>query len=105
MPFFLALNFVDCPPLQAQASARAAVLKEQLERKRKEAYEREKKVWEEHVSRDPCEDPAFAALPALKGAVPATALWFCVFILIHFSASLSLSSIKDNALCGSYFGI
>ncbi|XP_053514418.1 serine/threonine-protein kinase Nek1 isoform X2 [Artibeus jamaicensis] len=33
---------------KAQASARAAVLKEQLERKRKEAYEREKKVWEEH---------------------------------------------------------
>uniref|UniRef100_A0A452RFB5 non-specific serine/threonine protein kinase n=1 Tax=Ursus americanus TaxID=9643 RepID=A0A452RFB5_URSAM len=31
------------------ASARAAVLKEQLERKRKEAYEREKKVWEEHL--------------------------------------------------------
>ncbi|MXQ97267.1 hypothetical protein E5288_WYG002998 [Bos mutus] len=34
---------------EAQASARAAVLKEQLERKRKEAYEREKKVWEEHL--------------------------------------------------------
>uniref|UniRef100_A0A8C8S6W1 non-specific serine/threonine protein kinase n=1 Tax=Pelusios castaneus TaxID=367368 RepID=A0A8C8S6W1_9SAUR len=35
--------------LKAQANARAAVLKEQLERKRKEAYEREKKAWEEHV--------------------------------------------------------
>ncbi|XP_006161514.2 serine/threonine-protein kinase Nek1 [Tupaia chinensis] len=35
--------------LKAQANARAAVLKEQLERKRKEAYEREKKVWEEHL--------------------------------------------------------
>ncbi|XP_074922469.1 serine/threonine-protein kinase Nek1 isoform X5 [Chelonoidis abingdonii] len=34
--------------LKAQANARAAVLKEQLERKRKEAYEREKKAWEEH---------------------------------------------------------
>uniref|UniRef100_A0A8C3U1Q6 non-specific serine/threonine protein kinase n=1 Tax=Catharus ustulatus TaxID=91951 RepID=A0A8C3U1Q6_CATUS len=33
---------------KAQAHARAAVLKEQLERKRKEAYEREKKAWEEH---------------------------------------------------------
>uniref|UniRef100_A0A6I8N6T9 non-specific serine/threonine protein kinase n=1 Tax=Ornithorhynchus anatinus TaxID=9258 RepID=A0A6I8N6T9_ORNAN len=33
---------------QAQTNARAAVLKEQLERKRKEAYEREKKAWEEH---------------------------------------------------------
>ncbi|XP_028613574.1 serine/threonine-protein kinase Nek1 [Grammomys surdaster] len=35
--------------LKAQTHARAAVLKEQLERKRKEAYEREKKVWEEHL--------------------------------------------------------
>uniref|UniRef100_A0A5F8GY98 non-specific serine/threonine protein kinase n=1 Tax=Monodelphis domestica TaxID=13616 RepID=A0A5F8GY98_MONDO len=35
--------------LKAQANARAAVLKEQLERKRKEAYEREKQAWEEHV--------------------------------------------------------
>lgn len=34
---------------QVQANARAAVLKEQLERKRKEAYEREKRAWEEHV--------------------------------------------------------
>uniref|UniRef100_A0A2K6EZ86 non-specific serine/threonine protein kinase n=1 Tax=Propithecus coquereli TaxID=379532 RepID=A0A2K6EZ86_PROCO len=33
----------------ARANARAAVLKEQLERKRKEAYEREKKAWEEHL--------------------------------------------------------
>uniref|UniRef100_A0A670XWL8 non-specific serine/threonine protein kinase n=1 Tax=Pseudonaja textilis TaxID=8673 RepID=A0A670XWL8_PSETE len=35
--------------LKAQANARAAVLKEQLERKRKDAYERERKAWEEHV--------------------------------------------------------
>uniref|UniRef100_A0A8B9QQI1 non-specific serine/threonine protein kinase n=1 Tax=Anas platyrhynchos TaxID=8839 RepID=A0A8B9QQI1_ANAPL len=34
---------------KAQANARAAVLKEQLEQKRKEAYEREKRAWEEHV--------------------------------------------------------
>ncbi|NXG59552.1 NEK1 kinase, partial [Hemiprocne comata] len=34
---------------KAQVNARAAVLKEQLERKRKEAYEREKKAWEEHL--------------------------------------------------------
>lgn len=34
---------------QAQSKARAAVLKEQLERKRREAYEKEKKAWEEHV--------------------------------------------------------
>ncbi|XP_029415410.1 serine/threonine-protein kinase Nek1 isoform X2 [Nannospalax galili] len=43
--------------LKAQTNARAAVLKEQLERKRKEAYEREKKVWEEHlVARVKCSD-------------------------------------------------
>ncbi|KAK2115053.1 Serine/threonine-protein kinase Nek1 [Saguinus oedipus] len=36
-------------PLKAHTNARAALLKEQLERKRKEAYEREKKVWEEHM--------------------------------------------------------
>lgn len=35
--------------LQAQANTRAAVLKEQLEKKRREAYERERKAWEEHV--------------------------------------------------------
>ncbi|XP_053441753.1 serine/threonine-protein kinase Nek1 isoform X4 [Nycticebus coucang] len=35
--------------VKARANTRAAVLKEQLERKRKEAYEREKKVWEEHL--------------------------------------------------------
>ncbi|NWS38594.1 NEK1 kinase, partial [Probosciger aterrimus] len=34
---------------KAQAKARAAVLKEQLERKRKEAYERERRAWEEHL--------------------------------------------------------
>ncbi|XP_010628151.1 serine/threonine-protein kinase Nek1 isoform X2 [Fukomys damarensis] len=35
--------------IKAQTNSRAAILKEQLERKRKEAYEREKKVWEEHL--------------------------------------------------------
>ena len=34
---------------QAHANARAAVLKEQLEKKRKEAHEKEKKAWEDHV--------------------------------------------------------
>ncbi|XP_070613522.1 serine/threonine-protein kinase Nek1 isoform X13 [Erythrolamprus reginae] len=34
---------------KAQANARAAILKEQLERKRKDAYERERKAWEEHL--------------------------------------------------------
>uniref|UniRef100_A0A8C5MRA1 non-specific serine/threonine protein kinase n=1 Tax=Leptobrachium leishanense TaxID=445787 RepID=A0A8C5MRA1_9ANUR len=36
--------------LKAQANARAAVLKEELERKRREADERDKKAWEEHLS-------------------------------------------------------
>ncbi|XP_065550400.1 serine/threonine-protein kinase Nek1 isoform X5 [Lathamus discolor] len=34
---------------KAQTKARAAVLKEQLERKKKEAYERERRAWEEHL--------------------------------------------------------
>uniref|UniRef100_A0A669BU41 non-specific serine/threonine protein kinase n=1 Tax=Oreochromis niloticus TaxID=8128 RepID=A0A669BU41_ORENI len=38
--------------LKAQANARAALLKEQLEKKRREAYEREKRAWEDHVSCD-----------------------------------------------------
>ncbi|KAL2089851.1 hypothetical protein ACEWY4_014539 [Coilia grayii] len=36
--------------LKAQANARAAVIKEQLEKKRREAYEREKKAWEDHLA-------------------------------------------------------
>ncbi|XP_037554272.1 serine/threonine-protein kinase Nek1 [Nematolebias whitei] len=36
--------------LKAQANARAAVLKEQLEKKRRQAYEREKRAWEDHLS-------------------------------------------------------
>ncbi|KAJ8397487.1 hypothetical protein AAFF_G00437630 [Aldrovandia affinis] len=35
--------------LKAQTQTRAVVLKEQLEKKRREAYEREKRVWEEHL--------------------------------------------------------
>uniref|UniRef100_A0A8C2CHH6 non-specific serine/threonine protein kinase n=1 Tax=Cyprinus carpio TaxID=7962 RepID=A0A8C2CHH6_CYPCA len=35
--------------LKAQSKARAAILKEQLEKKRREAYEREKKAWEDHL--------------------------------------------------------
>ncbi|XP_058249336.1 serine/threonine-protein kinase Nek1 isoform X3 [Hemibagrus wyckioides] len=35
--------------LKAQSKARAAILKEQLEKKRREAYEKEKKAWEEHL--------------------------------------------------------
>ncbi|XP_020487460.1 serine/threonine-protein kinase Nek1 isoform X1 [Labrus bergylta] len=36
--------------LKAQANARAAVLKEQLEKKRREAYESEKRAWEDHLA-------------------------------------------------------
>uniref|UniRef100_A0A3Q2PGE4 non-specific serine/threonine protein kinase n=1 Tax=Fundulus heteroclitus TaxID=8078 RepID=A0A3Q2PGE4_FUNHE len=36
--------------LKAQANARVAVLKEQLEKKRREASEREKKAWEDHLA-------------------------------------------------------
>lgn len=35
---------------KAQANAHAAILKEKMERKRKEAYEREKKVWEDPLA-------------------------------------------------------
>ncbi|XP_061540126.1 serine/threonine-protein kinase Nek1 isoform X2 [Phycodurus eques] len=35
---------------KAQANARAAVLKEQLEKKRREANEREKKAWDDHIA-------------------------------------------------------
>ncbi|XP_019724254.1 serine/threonine-protein kinase Nek1 isoform X2 [Hippocampus comes] len=35
---------------KAQANARAALLKEQLERKRREANEREKKAWDDHIA-------------------------------------------------------
>ncbi|OCT99636.1 serine/threonine-protein kinase Nek1 isoform X1 [Xenopus laevis] len=36
--------------LKAQANARAALIKEELERKRREADEREKRAWEEHLA-------------------------------------------------------
>uniref|UniRef100_A0A663MAH2 non-specific serine/threonine protein kinase n=1 Tax=Athene cunicularia TaxID=194338 RepID=A0A663MAH2_ATHCN len=54
---------------KAQASARAAVLKEQLERKRKEAYEREKRAWEEHPS-----TPIISMTSALKEVGKGTGL-------------------------------
>ncbi|KAI1888730.1 hypothetical protein AGOR_G00171740 [Albula goreensis] len=71
--------------LKAQAQARAAVLKEQLELKRREAYEREKKVWEEHlVSRGvkiapsgpgpSLPDPTPRAPPSPKPVAPAISM-------------------------------
>ncbi|XP_044875004.1 serine/threonine-protein kinase Nek1 isoform X4 [Mauremys mutica] len=58
--------------LKAQANARAAVLKEQLERKRKEAYEREKKAWEEHLAAKGVKNPMvpFNVLAAGVSPVP-----------------------------------
>ncbi|XP_062905570.1 serine/threonine-protein kinase Nek1 isoform X1 [Mobula hypostoma] len=47
--------------LKAQANTRAAVLKEQLEKKRREAYEREKKAWEEHLAAKGFKQPLTAA--------------------------------------------
>ncbi|XP_025023461.1 serine/threonine-protein kinase Nek1 isoform X4 [Python bivittatus] len=47
--------------LKAQANARAAVLKEQLERKRKDAYERERRAWEEHLVSKGIKNPVGAS--------------------------------------------
>ncbi|KAG8134766.1 putative Serine-threonine-protein [Naja naja] len=47
--------------LKAQANARAAVLKEQLERKRKDAYEKERKAWEEHLVSKGIKNPVGAS--------------------------------------------
>ncbi|XP_073333314.1 serine/threonine-protein kinase Nek1 isoform X3 [Pagrus major] len=70
--------------LKAQANARAAVLKEQLEKKRKEAYEREKRAWEDHLAARgvkvgmaagnvaPAPAAAAAAAAAAVVAVPST---------------------------------
>ncbi|XP_014863381.1 PREDICTED: serine/threonine-protein kinase Nek1 isoform X6 [Poecilia mexicana] len=57
--------------LKAQANARVAVLKEQLEKKRREAYEREKKAWEDHAA-PPQPDPAAkaSAQPSSKASSP-----------------------------------
>uniref|UniRef100_A0A8C8S4N8 non-specific serine/threonine protein kinase n=1 Tax=Pelusios castaneus TaxID=367368 RepID=A0A8C8S4N8_9SAUR len=56
--------------LKAQANARAAVLKEQLERKRKEAYEREKKAWEEHLAAKGIKNPIVPFNTASVGVNP-----------------------------------
>ncbi|XP_019390149.1 PREDICTED: serine/threonine-protein kinase Nek1 isoform X5 [Crocodylus porosus] len=56
--------------LKAQANARAAVLKEQLERKRKEAYEREKRAWEEHLAAKGVKNSNMAFHVAAPGASP-----------------------------------
>ncbi|NWX82176.1 NEK1 kinase, partial [Nothoprocta pentlandii] len=56
---------------KAQANARAAVLKEQLERKRKEAYEREKRAWEEHLIEKGVKNPNVPFHMGAAGQSPA----------------------------------
>ncbi|XP_029905884.1 serine/threonine-protein kinase Nek1 isoform X2 [Myripristis murdjan] len=62
--------------LKAQANARAAVLKEQLEKKRREAYEREKRAWEDHLAARgvkvavPAGNVAAAAVPVAVAVAP-----------------------------------
>uniref|UniRef100_A0A672TVH2 non-specific serine/threonine protein kinase n=1 Tax=Strigops habroptila TaxID=2489341 RepID=A0A672TVH2_STRHB len=72
----------------AQAKARAAVLKEQLEQKRKEACERERRAWEEHEVEEETKKPGFAmqvcqivfsfiyfSLPFKKGTILSDMYW------------------------------
>ncbi|XP_036746835.2 serine/threonine-protein kinase Nek1 isoform X4 [Manis pentadactyla] len=54
--------------LKAQASARAAVLKEQLERKRRDAYERERRVWGEQLVAEGAKGPFTLAPLGQQGA-------------------------------------
>ncbi|KAM4739512.1 serine/threonine-protein kinase Nek1 isoform 2-T2 [Anableps anableps] len=59
--------------LKAQANARVAVLKEQLEKKRREAYEREKRAWEDHLAAArvaKCGSAAGAASSSSEGPPP-----------------------------------
>ncbi|XP_023679528.1 serine/threonine-protein kinase Nek1 isoform X2 [Paramormyrops kingsleyae] len=74
--------------LKAQAKARAAVLMEQLEKRRREAYEREKKAWEDHLAArgvkvdvepgpgagpqggPPQQDPSVRVVPQFRPAAP-----------------------------------
>ncbi|KAK2835889.1 hypothetical protein Q5P01_016373 [Channa striata] len=59
--------------LKAQTNARAAVLKEQLEKKRREAYEREKRAWEDHLAARAVKvGMAGGNMPVAAVAVPTT---------------------------------
>ncbi|XP_038057121.1 serine/threonine-protein kinase Nek1-like isoform X3 [Patiria miniata] len=64
--------------LKAQADEKAAKLKEQLERQRREAYEKEKKSWEEHVTKKKAQEMKRPAAVPVKGpaaaVVPLTAV-------------------------------
>ncbi|XP_038057120.1 serine/threonine-protein kinase Nek1-like isoform X2 [Patiria miniata] len=64
--------------LKAQADEKAAKLKEQLERQRREAYEKEKKSWEEHIAKKKAQEMKRPAAVPVKGpaaaVVPLTAV-------------------------------
>lgn len=103
--FLSGTSCADCLHFQAQVSARAAVLKEQLERRRKEAYEREKKLWEEHVSLAPVVLPGSCTRAFTGCCASLMVLWSYFLPLVQFPyVSLSLSSFKDDPY-GSYFGV
>lgn len=52
--FYVFSMFLIC---KAQADERAAKLKEQLEKQRREMFEREQKQWQDHVSNVPPPSP------------------------------------------------
>nr|XP_054755048.1 serine/threonine-protein kinase Nek1-like isoform X3 [Lytechinus pictus] len=62
--------------LKAQADQRAAKLKEQLEKQRREAYEKEKRAWDDHLAKKRVTDkPAAAPSKPVQGpAVPVVPL-------------------------------
>ncbi|XP_071342924.1 serine/threonine-protein kinase Nek1 isoform X3 [Trachinotus anak] len=68
--------------LKAQANARAAVLKEQLEKKRREAYEREKRAWEDHL--------------AARGAKDGMAAGNVAAVVVAAAAAVAVSTTSDS---------
>uniref|UniRef100_A0A4W3JHJ4 non-specific serine/threonine protein kinase n=1 Tax=Callorhinchus milii TaxID=7868 RepID=A0A4W3JHJ4_CALMI len=105
--------------LKAQANARAAVLKEQLEKKRREAYEREKRAFEEHhpsvagsMAGTPSSSPShgrLASAPSSKPQSPAksstpaismtAALKDVGIVSISMNGPCVVSSHKVTVLC------
>ncbi|XP_044286836.1 serine/threonine-protein kinase Nek1 isoform X6 [Varanus komodoensis] len=89
--------------LKAQANARAAVLKEQLERKRKEAYERERRAWEEHLVAKGIKNPMGAAElspPHSKqevGGSPTRVLKSSIPHIISMTSALKEVGVVENA--------
>uniref|UniRef100_A0A8D3D228 non-specific serine/threonine protein kinase n=1 Tax=Scophthalmus maximus TaxID=52904 RepID=A0A8D3D228_SCOMX len=92
--------------LKAQANARAAVLKEQLEKKRREAYDREKRAWEDHLAArgmkvgmaagdasNPSQPEPAAKAPALPTPKPSTPAISMTAALKNVGA---LTPLKEN---------